>query len=736
MSSGLGLFRESRNEEANRLANISGRVLAKSAQLLSGAIACAFPADLEVERSGSESVCEPPDASGHYVLHRLPPRDYQVSVSADGCRPRIANKGEPVHLREKDVVLPDIELDEGGARVSGIVLDATGGPVVGASVQASFASDDLPFGREALTVTKSDEAGEFALSVAAGRLSVSARHDGYATARVPSYAPATGVRLVIVPSSSISGTVIAQSDQSPVAGVRVVARSDSFEQSTISDTSGAFKLAGLRAGVYSLDARGGGWIGRRSGSVAVDFGDATKSVVVPVTRGVRVTGSIRVGEEPCRAGQVYLASASLPMLTERADYSGRVVFDGVPAETYQSAALCDGYGRSPGPPLQVARADVTDLTWTFEHGATVTVRARTPDGMPVPRAWIHLAPVQLESRSGPDSARPINAPADGEGVVRFFDRAEGRYTISGLGLEDSSKVDLVVGKDPVESVLTLKSLGTIRVLVKDKKGHGNDQLTVIVAAQDTGRRGAVAELRGGGRYEIGSLAPGRYSVELHDGTNATFLADGPTGGTEVRPGEVSVVEAVYGGFSGRIEGRVVDGARIPAQNVWVEARPVQGESRDFLSSMRLPVGSGERPILTDAEGRFAIEGLVETATFEVVASHPMRGEARIDRVAVGENVELTLSAPGSLGGVVLDSRGRPPAYFQISVRSKGGLQQLNPQFGPDAQGQWFVDHVNPGTIEIQAQGADGVASIERELGPAQRLGQIELRLQPRSITPN
>jgi hypothetical protein len=126
LANGFGLFGRGADETAESLANISGRVRSKAREPLAGAMACVFFADREPTQSDSEPVCEPPDASGRYVLQHLRMGDYQLSVTANGHQPRIVNRGEPIHLRGKDVVLPDTELDVGGALVSGTVSDAMG----------------------------------------------------------------------------------------------------------------------------------------------------------------------------------------------------------------------------------------------------------------------------------------------------------------------------------------------------------------------------------------------------------------------------------------------------------------------------------------------------------------------------------------------------------------------------------------------------------------------------------
>jgi hypothetical protein len=353
------------------------------------------------------------------------------------------------------------------------------------------------------------------------------------------------------------------------------------------------------------------------------------------------------------------------------------------------------------------------------------VRAKTPQGAPVPDAWIYFTPIA----SGGEQriAKPRRGPTDANGAIQFFGLAEGKYVMGGPSVESPTIVD-VRGSDPIEYTVTLTSLGAIQVLVRDTQGRGNDALTVAATPKDGGVGAGIGQSRGEGRYDIGPLPAGQYYVELHDGINPTFRAGGQTGAVEVRPGEVAVVHTTYGNQSGRIVGRVLDSTGMPVPNAWIVAQSPDPS----MMPMPLPLQAAEHPNLTNAEGRFVVAGLAETAVFSIVATHPLAGEARIDDVHVGQNVDLTVRTPGALGGIVLDARGRPPEYFQITVTNKDKVQTLHPEFGPDAHGKWFVDHVAPGAIEIRAHAAGGIATVLRELAPADRLENLELRLQPLS----
>jgi hypothetical protein len=457
-----------------------------------------------------------------------------------------------------------------------------------------------------------------------------------------------------------------------------------------------------------------------------------RDIVVPVVAAMRVSGTIRVGEGPCRSGAAYLTPApgqDLPTLSALADLSGQVAFLAVPPGDYRTSALCDGYGKMTGPDVSVAGAGVSGLSWNFKSGANVTIRTTTREGNPVPRAWVTFAPASDTQASGTAPARPRMIQANADGLIHLLGITEGTYEIGGPNVS-TPMFARVKGGDDQEFVVTLSSVGSIQVIVKDESGRANDEVAVSVLPADRGLNPGIGEPKGGGRYYIGPLAAGDYHVEISDGVNPVLRADGADGAVRVRSGDVTSVSATYGGHSGRITGRVLDTAGMPMANIWVSAKPANSATNRYDELLNVVTHAEERRTLTNDNGRFAIGGLLETAVFLITASPALGGETHLDNVAVGQDVQVVLTTPGKLSGTVLDEAGRPPAYFQVAVANKQSTQQLVVDFGPDARGQWSIDHVCPGSLEIRAQSVESAAAITRELAPSQSLGDIELRLQP------
>lgn len=708
---------------------VKGRIRGKGGAPLIDARVCAFCADCDTQLNGHEAVCVRPDANGHYEFGALPAGSYHISATAKGRRPRLTNRGKALALSGGEQAEQDAELEEGGGEISGVVLDASGGPVAGALVQANFLSEELPYGRWYTAGTESDASGAFSLMAEQGLVMLVARAEGYAPARVQTAAPARGVRLALAPTSRISGTVVTRDEQSPVAGVQVTARGQRWQQIATSDGSGAFAIEGLSPGIYTLHASGDGWIGQYPGTVTVDISEAAQNVLLPVGRAARVVGAIVVGGAPCESGEAYLAPAagqSLPSLVVRAGLAGEVVFEGVPMGTYRSAARCDRYGDAvEGPPVEVGYHDVTGLVWAIPGGLDVTLRLQTPGGEPAPLAWVQLTPEEGDALSGSSHER-----SDASGVVRFYGVTEGAYQVTTQVTEEPARIDVRAANAPNEFAITVSVPGAIEVTVVDAQGEPHDTVAVSALPQDRGPQGGVGEHISAGTYRIGPLPTGDYWVQIRDGVNPMAeLGEGP-GLVHVQANSVAKVTARYGGGTGMISGRVIDSSGNPLANIWVSALASSASSDPFGKMLDFQTQSQARRSLTGADGAFSIGELDEAATFTVTASYSLGGSASIDGARVGQAVELALPALCKLSGRVLNGEGEPAQYFRVNVRNASGSQQLSPEFGPEAQGAWSIDRVAPGSVEIEVFSPEGGASVQHALAPGQQLADVVLTLAP------
>ena len=100
-----------------------------------------------------------------------------------------------------------------------------------------------------------------------------------------------------------------------------------------------------------------------------------------------------------------------------------------------------------------------------------------------------------------------------------------------------------------------------------------------------------------------------------------------------------------------------------------------------------------RRSLTDAEGRFELNGLSESGTFVVSAQWPLGGGTRVKDVKAGATVDLVLQALGSLSGTAVDAKGQPVEHLIMQLLNEQTGQQRNDVvFAPG--GKWQLERTS------------------------------------------
>ncbi|HSD87020.1 MAG TPA: carboxypeptidase-like regulatory domain-containing protein, partial [Kofleriaceae bacterium] len=219
-------------------------------------------ATVRLSHEGDVSIVQT-GADGMARADALEPGGWAISAAADGHEPGAATTRE---LRAGETTKVDIKLAAGGRSLSGIVTDATGGPIGGARIDAAKLDGSIqPSDAVASTLTGPD--GHYKLSVSEGQLLVAASEPSYAPqSRYVEVGAAGGsADFQLVPGGVIEGIVRDAQSREPVAGAIVGAERDTpamfGERSRHEATTGKdgrFRLAGLRPGAYELDAKATG----------------------------------------------------------------------------------------------------------------------------------------------------------------------------------------------------------------------------------------------------------------------------------------------------------------------------------------------------------------------------------------------------------------------------------------------------------------------------------------------
>lgn len=473
------------------------------------------------------------------------------------------------------------------AWVSGRVVDALGGPIVGALVSA-FSEPATPPLASMLT----NSSGRFELRAPPGPVRVIAQADAYSTTQQRAVAPAGDLTLALAPASRIFGRVLdgrGAAVSGSVVRARTLARLDPIVSSALTDAQGLFRFEALAAGEYELRATGERLSGEPA-RVALGVADEAGPLELRVTAAVRVALEVERGGRACAGGWVQLAGERFQGARELAE--GRVLFEAVPPGDYQLGLGCEAAAFQ-NRELHVGDADLEERV-RLDPGQRLAGRVLNAAGAGVPGMLVTLAPRGLPAgraymtcRSGPGGA----FACDGLSAGGYRCRA-------GLELQpQSDPVDVLVvdGAPPVPIELRLWPRAALVVSLDDAPPERLS--SVRVSARPEQGPPLDGELRGG-EFHFDGLLLGRYEV---------YLAASPATRREVllsRDGQREAVSLPWP-RARAIAGVVLDERRQPVVDVWVRAT-AEGDSRPFAGLSEVGV-----PGLTDSEGRFSVEGLFE-----------------------------------------------------------------------------------------------------------------------------
>ena len=687
-------------------ASIAGTVTETSGVPLATATVCARQTTdaLGVEIAATPR-CAMVAVDGKYALVDLPAGRWSVSATAPGHLPAIHSFATP---EEETTLAPDealtnvdVSLALGGARVEGIVVDASGAPVAGVIVTATTEAADF--------VTTTDAGGAFVADLSPGKVTFTAEQPGLADAQVEVIVPGI-VRIVMVGESVIAGRVVDAATQLPVVGARVSSNgnydvpSPGVDKNALTDADGRFRIQGLPLGRYRPTAETIGAKGMATESVVLGPGDVADAVVIAVTPAHHVTGrALLDGKTVCTDGWISLTEKGAMNGGDwrRIGPSGDVLFPAVDDGTYEVSIECGGVESTPKEPLVVDR-DLDSLTWSVPRGLAITGTIVDADGRPVPNASLRAA---------------VHDPSPGAeaGSVWSFGRSDGSFEIAGLrattydltvesetasGLVEPLSVTVVDGRDTKDVRVTLPRGGIIDGVVVDRAGRA----MAGVRVQLSGTMVRYADTDSSGKFRMIGITPGNVSFTVQRA--GRFLATDKTSDdktVEAVDGQTIATRLVVEETSGEIRGRVVD-----ANGKGVAGAFVACDHNEYVP--RLATLSTETSVLTDASGAFTLVGLgTET---QVVRARAGAQEAILRGVAVGADVVLALENGGTLEGTVSLADGSVPARFTIEV--EGTIARVREDFS-GTNGHFVVRALTPGKVTVTVTSSRGGGTAEATL---------------------
>jgi hypothetical protein len=662
----------------------------------------------------------------------LAPGTYRVHASASGYLPAVVD-ARTLAAGADDAVA--IALEPGGRPLTGTVSDASGGPVAAARVGAvRIGVDGRARGAIATTLTASD--GTYRLTVGEGHTIVSVASADYAPqARAIEVGPEGATAdFALVPGGVIEGVVRDAQTKEPLAGAVVEAERDrgggvTGEGSTRRATSGPdgrFRVGGLRPGAYEVTASAERRRTRETTVVGLGVAEQVTDVELLVGAAPTVSGSV-IDENGAPAPGVHVVAFTRGSGGGEAtsDAKGAFVMSGLMPGAYTFMARDDAYVPVIGPAVDVADKDVTGVVVRTRRGIAITGRVEPPQRCDV----THEPAEQAAMGAFMFPIAPARTGDDGTFTLSPATAGKARLAAT-CASGDRGEVVVDVAAGMTEVVIVVKAGASISGKVVDGAGAAVPGMTVMAALDEGTIRetivngvvtsGVQALTDARGEYHLVGLPEGTHRVSVLDrGRPARMRGKAPVvklAATEHKTGIDLTVDLPNGVIEGVVTGP--DGK--PLADAWVSVHqrlgamlpepddePSDGEPHG-RSVMRIETRDDDEtgadrdaaPVLTDAEGRFAIRGLPR-AKYEVVAE-AQAGALRGRAIDVEPDATVAIRALGvtSLSGTVRGPNG-PVALFTVEL---DGPTSATRSF---TGGTFKLARVDPGNYTVRVRSADG-----------------------------
>jgi protocatechuate 3,4-dioxygenase beta subunit len=626
----------------------------------------------------------------------------------------------------------------------GRVVDASREPVEGAALDVlaaesdSFQNLDTELSKRIATLASgtSDAEGRFRIELEErGLVRLKVSRAGFADRSVrelrASCDEAEEVEVVLQRGAIVRGRVLRKRDKSAVANALVSATGSgrSFEITAHSDLTGAFVLAGIPAGPFSLGATPA--VGdARSGSLACEaVPGETLERDIELPAGVLVHGRITDATTGAPIVGAEVSEGWTFARSVRTDADGRYRFEELTKDYGEVAVRAPGYGRAERSFFRQELGDA--LEWDFALQPARRARGRIVDaeGAGVANAYVAAAASEHDEH-GEQQIDWIAGRTDAQGEFTLEGlRPDVRHTLVARKRGHGSVVYDFPASELERSIVELGTLvlptpGSVRGAVLDEAGEPHVGLEVLLAGSNPDR----ARLRAGveretwsidgyvaeratrtdarGRFGFDDVAPGDYHARVqrpgsHDHeAQPVSVAAGQTSELQVRmPRGASIA------------GRIVasDGGKLP-RTTYIAFEPEDGGAR------------GDAPV--GVNGSFAATGL--SGARYTVRAYPYvdDGDERDflpavhSAVAVGtSDLELTLRVARRKMGVVLDLEGAPIADAALELLDFDGSMLAATRSDPGGHFSLKAPLDGPRQVRVQPPRADGepVFEVLREL---------------------
>ncbi len=515
--------------------------------------------------------------------------------------------------------------------LGGVVVDQDDKPVAGATVFVAGGAYNAkdgerqslvgPFSRKLITTT-TDESGQFtidALSVGA-TFEIGAEKEGYAT--VTSFNPQMrsetlhysggdkDIKLVMPIGAKVSGKVVEEGSDKPVAGLPVMIRGTRtapyFQAApSISKEDGAFAVDSLIPDSYTVGlamhrSKVADWVANPV-KLTLGAGHVKDDVKVEVSKGVLL--EFKVTEE--KTGKP-VEKASVSARDERSKEwaSGITNAEGIalirvmPGQHTIGGPYKQGYSsKSSQETITVAGGATRRIELTLDEARKVTGVVRDPDGEPVDGAKVSVLPGGI---------RDISCDSEGKFEIiwdrSFWDERETVFCFVARDEEHNLALAMEIG-DGTKTLDVKLEPGVVlagKVVDPDSEGIGDAQLRLMLHVSNWGTslgRGEV-KTNDDGTFEIKAIpSKHRYNINVNAkgyGSNQSDINTDEAVDNRLDVGAISLAVANLS-----LTGQIVDAEGNPVANADVRSGGYGDNQPEQISTQ------------SDQQGNFILDGVCE-----------------------------------------------------------------------------------------------------------------------------
>ena len=481
-------------------------------------------------------------------------------------------------------------------------------------------------------------------------------------------------------AGSLTGTVVRQDTQAPIAGAAVFLAGvpGAFART---DETGAYRIETVPTGTQTVRVVAPGFATALAPDVVI-VGGAETTRNVSLAAGATVTGVVTVGGGAGEGGTavagatVELTDGTQVLMSAQSDATGRYTLGDLPAGAFTLQAFNDLRGAASAPVVVVL--------------ATQTV------------ANLELVPTKTISGAirytGGTLAGQVGMRVQGvAGTPEFtVTNSDGRFVLNGLPAGDyvwsladgGRRTPLTVAADGTTATSLDLALDAGEIAGRVFAADGTTPLATMVQLVRDGRVVSSTASNAAGDYRFALVAPGTYEVHAI-GLEQYFT---PVTGVVVAAGSGTTAPALIGGFA-TLDLTVRLGS---------SGAPPSGFAIAFLDPVGGPHGTTTQLLgRIDASGATRFTSLAPGAYRVHAIGIGVASEQTIIEVAVGANqASLTLEPSGYVGGRITAPGGLGVEGLDVIVHRAGDIQrQWTGQTNRD--GDYAIGGLLPGDYVIQ-----------------------------------